>query len=415
MKTKTDLRILHLEDVPADVELVERQLRHTGHPLILRHAASREEFVRALDEFHPDVVLADYSLPHFDGLAAVRLARETDPDLPIIVVTGILGDEAAVDVIKAGANDYVLKDRLARLGSAVERAVEEGEQSRARKRAEAQIRTLNAELEQQNRRLEAASRMKSEFLANMSHELRSPLNGIIGFTELVYDGKVGPLPERAREFLGRIHSSARFLLYLINGILDLSKVEAGLLVFDPQPTSVSGIIQEVTGILGALAAQKQISIRTEIEAGADSVIIDPGRLKQILYNYLSNAVKFTGSGGHVVVRSKNHGAAEFRLEVSDTGVGIAEEDFPRLFVEFQQLDTTKSKRYQGTGLGLALTKHLAEAQGGRVGVESRVGKGSTFFVVLPRAPIPAHAELPCPGPDPGATRSAEERKLVPHA
>ena len=168
VSTAKELRILHLEDAPEDAELVERQLRHNGFPFVLRHAANRDEFVRALDEFHPDVILADYSLPNFDGLSAVRMVREKDPDLPIIVVTGILGDEAAVSMVKAGANDYVLKDRLARLGSAVERAVLEAEQSRARKRAEAEIRRINAELEQRvvarTAQLQAANQVKEELV-----------------------------------------------------------------------------------------------------------------------------------------------------------------------------------------------------------------------------------------------------------
>ena len=168
METKKDLRILHLEDVPEDAELVERQLRDARFPFLVQHAANRAEFVRALEEFHPDVILADYSLPDFDGLAAIQLARKMDPDLPIIVVTGVLGDEAAVSLIKAGANDYVIKDRLARLGSAVERAVEEAEQSRARRRAEAEILTLNAELERRvvarTAELQAANGLKDELI-----------------------------------------------------------------------------------------------------------------------------------------------------------------------------------------------------------------------------------------------------------
>jgi PAS domain S-box-containing protein len=256
-----------------------------------------------------------------------------------------------------------------------------------RKDLDDKLRSQNAALEEQNYRVNESSRLKSEFLANMSHELRSPLNGIIGFAELLYDGKLTPLPERPREFLGRIHSSATHLLQLINGVLDLSKVEAGRLEFCPERVSMTSVIKEVMGILGTLAAEKQIRMETVVDDSVETVFADAGRLKQILYNYLSNALKFTGAGGRVVVRLKGEGASEFRLEVSDTGVGISEKDIARLFVEFQQLDATKAKRYQGTGLGLALTKRIVEAQGGRVGVESELGQGSTFFAVLPRAPV----------------------------
>ncbi len=168
LEVQKDLRILHLEDVPADAELVERQLRSAGLRFRAEHVATRDAFVRALDEFHPDVVLADYSLPDFDGLSALRLVRERDTDLPIILVTGVLGDEAAVGLIKAGANDFVLKDRLARLPAAVKRAIKEAEQSRARKRAEAEIFALNAELERRviarTAELQAANRLKDELI-----------------------------------------------------------------------------------------------------------------------------------------------------------------------------------------------------------------------------------------------------------
>ncbi len=259
------------------------------------------------------------------------------------------------------------------------------------KQLEEQLRSQNLELEGQNRRIEAASRMKTEFLANMSHELRSPLNGIIGFSEILYDGKLGALPERPREFVGRIHASASHLLQLINGVLDLSKIEAGHLEFHPERLSVSQLIREVIGILSGLAAEKQIQVETEIGAGVDDVVIDASRLRQILYNYLSNALKFTGEKGRVVVRLKPENDTEFRLEVSDTGIGISEQDMTRLFVEFQQLDATTAKRYQGTGLGLAVTKRIVQAQGGRVGVDSMPGEGSTFFAILPRVALAASA------------------------
>lgn len=256
----------------------------------------------------------------------------------------------------------------------------------ARKNLEEQLRSQNLKLEERNRKIEEASRMKSAFLANMSHELRSPLNGILGFTELLYDGKLGKIPARPTEFLGRIHASASHLLQLINGVLDLSKIEAGHLEFKPQRILISPIVQEVTGILGSLAAEKKIRVETEVDPSADEVTIDASRFRQVLYNYLSNALKFTGEGGVVTVRVKPEGASEFRLEVSDTGIGVAEKDLPRLFVEFQQLDCSTAKRYQGTGLGLALTKRVVEGQQGRVGVVSAQGKGSVFFAVLPRSP-----------------------------
>jgi signal transduction histidine kinase len=257
-----------------------------------------------------------------------------------------------------------------------------------RKQLEEQLRTQYLALEDQNQRLNEASRMKSEFLANMSHELRSPLNGVIGFSELLFDGKLGPIEKRPREYIGRIHSSATHLLHLINGILDLSKVEAGRMDFRPERIVLSDVIREVTGSLGALADAKRIDVRTAIDAGVNEVCADPASLKQVLYNYLSNALKFTGNGGAIVVRSKPEGASHFRVEVADTGVGIREEDLGRLFVQFQQLDGGRAKRHQGTGLGLALTRRIVEAQGGRVGVESTRGRGSTFFAVLPRNLFP---------------------------
>jgi sigma-B regulation protein RsbU (phosphoserine phosphatase) len=163
-----DLRILHLEDIPSDAELIERQLRGAGLRFRSKQVSAKDAFARALDDFHPDVVLCDYQLPGFDGLSALRLVREWDPDLPVIVVTGILADEAAMSVIQAGANDYVLKDRLARLAPAVVRAVLEADQDRARKRAEAEIRTLNADLERRviarTAELQAANQLKEQLI-----------------------------------------------------------------------------------------------------------------------------------------------------------------------------------------------------------------------------------------------------------
>ncbi len=249
---------------------------------------------------------------------------------------------------------------------------------------EEQLQRKNEELDEQYRSIQEANRLKSEFLANMSHELRTPLNGIIGFTELIYEGQAGPVSNEQHEYLGNILSSSKHLLQLINDVLDLAKVEAGKMTFYPEVVDLEKLVSEVRDILRPLAANKRIRIHVMIDATLAGVTVDPSKFKQVLYNYLSNAIKFTLDEGQVTIRIRQEGAEAYILEVEDTGVGIQPEDVGRLFVEFGQLDTGTAKKYQGTGLGLALTKRIIEAQGGRVGVRSTPGQGSTFFATLPR-------------------------------
>jgi PAS domain S-box-containing protein len=233
-------------------------------------------------------------------------------------------------------------------------------------------------------KMQEASRLKSEFLANMSHELRTPLNAIIGFNELVYKGKAGPISERQQEYLNDSLCSARHLLQLINDVLDLAKVEAGKMEFRPQQVNLSQLVGEVRDVLRGLATGKRLRIETDIDESLSPVIVDSARVKQVLYNFLSNAIKFTNEGGTITIRIASHGTLLFRLDVVDTGIGISPENMDKLFVEFQQLDATTAKRYQGTGLGLALTKRIVEGHSGRVEVSSTLGVGSTFSAILPR-------------------------------
>src|SRR6185503_19884170 len=202
---------------------------------------------------------------------------------------------------------------------------------RERLRAD-EIRRRSAELEAQNRRIQEASRLKSEFLANMSHELRTPLNAIIGFAELLHDGQVEPGSPTHKEFLSDILTSGRHLLQLINDVLDLAKVEAGKLEFRPESVEVARLVSEVAAVLRTTAAQKQIRMDTQVDPTVISLTIDHARLKQVAYNYLSNALKFTPPGGNVTLRVRPDGPEQFRLEVQDSGIGIAPEDLGRLFV-----------------------------------------------------------------------------------
>jgi PAS domain S-box-containing protein len=238
--------------------------------------------------------------------------------------------------------------------------------------------------EQLGHALEAARNAvaaKGRFLASVSHELRTPLNAIIGFAEILYDGRVGEVSEDHKECLSDILVSARHLLQLINDILDLAKVEAGKMEFRPEVSKINLLVEEVRDVIRPLSEKGGQRLVLDV-VPALTAFLDPGRFKQVLYNYLSNAVKFTPPGGIVTVRIQLDGNECFLLEVEDTGIGIAADEVARLFQEFQQLPNSK-KAGQGTGLGLALTRHIVEAQGGTVAVRSVPGAGSVFSAIFP--------------------------------
>lgn len=231
--------------------------------------------------------------------------------------------------------------------------------------------------------LREANRMKSEFLANMSHELRTPLNGIIGFSEFLYDEKPGNLNDKQREYLQDILGSGRHLLRLINDLLDLSKVEAGKMELFPETFDMPKAIDEICVVVSPLAEKKNIAIHKNIAKDAGVITLDLQKLKQVLYNLLSNAIKFSDNNQAIEITADLHGENQLSIQIRDNGIGINPGDLGKLFVEFQQLDSGSARRYEGTGLGLALTKKLVEFQGGKITVTSTKNKGSTFTVVLP--------------------------------
>jgi signal transduction histidine kinase len=236
-------------------------------------------------------------------------------------------------------------------------------------------------LDEKSRELEAASRHKSEFLANMSHELRTPLNAIIGFSQVLREEMFGAVNEKQAEYLDDILSSANHLLSLINDILDLSKVEAGQIELDVAPFSLEDALESGVVMVRERATREHVRVVVSPAPGVELVAGDERRVRQVIFNLLSNAVKFTPSGGEVDVRARRVDG-EVRISVADTGPGIAPQDRERIFEEFQQTDAGIVQR-EGTGLGLALSKRLVELHGGRIWVESELGKGSTFVFTLP--------------------------------
>ncbi|HHT9123870.1 MAG TPA: ATP-binding protein, partial [Candidatus Wunengus sp. YC63] len=241
------------------------------------------------------------------------------------------------------------------------------------------------ELQKANIALEKANRLKSEFLATMSHELRTPLNSIIGFAEVLKDEVVGTLSTEQKEYLSDIHGSGQHLLNMINSILDLSKIEAGKLELHYEEFPVQEAINEVLNTIIGFSNKKGIRINTHIHEDVPSITVDKLKFKQIMFNLLSNAVKFTSENGRVTIDASLMNQ-RVQIAVSDTGIGIKSEDMDKIFEAFRQLDASYARRYEGTGLGLTLTKRLIELHGGKIWVISEFGKGSTFTFTLPIKP-----------------------------
>jgi len=259
--------------------------------------------------------------------------------------------------------------------------------------ANSELSQKKAELEDKNEELSRVNRMKTLFLANVSHELRTPLNSIIGFSELLQEKSFGELNEKQTQYSKFIHASGTHLLHLINSILDLSKIEAGRMDLAKEKFSVSELIGDAVGSVRPIAHKRNIGIDVKETRASIMITADRSKLKQVMLNLLSNAVKFNIEDGKVIVdwgvKEEPKGMTvgkSFYIEVTDTGMGIKEEDIKRLFTEFEQLDASITREHGGTGLGLALTKKLVELHGGNIRVESEHGKGCKFIVTVPQEP-----------------------------
>ena len=237
---------------------------------------------------------------------------------------------------------------------------------------------LFSEIGEKSRQLEVASQHKSQFLANMSHELRTPLNAILGYTELILDGIYGDMPDKARAVLDRVQSNGKHLLGLINDVLDLSKIEAGQLTLSLTDYSIKDVVHSVFSVVELLATAKQLALKIEVPPNLPKAHGDERRLAQVLLNLVGNAIKFTDNGEVAIKASASNGS--YTLSVHDTGPGIAEADRGKIFEEFQQADSSATKKKGGTGLGLSISKRIVEMHGGRIWVDFEHRRGVDLFV-----------------------------------
>jgi signal transduction histidine kinase len=251
-----------------------------------------------------------------------------------------------------------------------------------------ELMATNAELSRMKDEAQAASRAKSLFLANMRHELRTPLNAILGFADLLAEAPEGSITPAHREFAENILVSSRNLLALVNSILDLAKLEAGQLTLRRGPVDLRVALQDAAKPFKRPAEEGGLSLEVQVDGGVTQVDADAARLHQIIHNLLGNAVKFTPPGGSIVLAARTDDGARVAISVTDTGIGIAPEDHERVFNRFEQVDPSTTRAYQGTGLGLSLTRKLVELHGGGMELKSEIGEGSTFTVWLPAACVP---------------------------
>jgi len=332
-----------------------------------------------------NVVITDIRLPDINGMEILELAKEIDPDVAVIVMTGYASLETAVEAVNEGAYAYFVKPaNVDEIKTTIINALRQQRLSRENKRLVDDLQRSNKLLFEANKQLKKTTDAKSAFLASMSHELRTPLNTIIGFSELMIDEVPGEINEEQRQCLNDVLSSSKHLLSLINEVLDLSKIESGKVELRLSNIILTKVIESLKSTLMPILASRKQSLDIKIEEGLPSVYTDKAKLRQVLLNLLTNAIKFTSDGGKLKIEAIRDGDW-CQVSVIDNGTGIKKEDQERIFEPFTQIDALPEEKREGTGLGLALTKQLVEMCGGKIWVESEYGKGSQFTFTVPLA------------------------------
>jgi signal transduction histidine kinase len=400
---KDALDILIIDDDQVDRLAICRHLAKAPFEVRVTAAQTGNQARQKVSQQTFDSIFLDYQLPDVDGIHLLRQLRTSGVIHPIIVLTGRGDEKIAVELMKAGATDYLTKDQLTpggligRLRSALrvfraEQRVLAAENHVSQ--TNALLRRQNLELdhqrqqiEQQNRCLLEATRIKSEFLATVTHELRTPLNAILGFSRVLQLQLRGPLTDYQSKMVERISTNGEKLLNLVSDILNMAKLETSRLRLNPQTFNLVDLLHDTLAGLRPLADQKGLTVTTHIALTHDLVFNDPTRLQQVLANLISNAIKFTQEGT-ITVDIQDPAANCLEISVHDTGVGISEDQMATIFQPFYQLDQTTIRQFPGTGLGLTLTHSLVSLMEGFVTVTSQEGQGSVFRVSIPRDIVP---------------------------
>ena len=375
------LRVLLLEDSAFDAELLQEALCALYPAAVLELVRDEDGFLQALARGGFDVILSDHELPGFGGEQALDHAVALAPQVPFIFVSGVIGEDNAVELLKRGATDYVSKGRLGRLEIVLDRALREAEARRARQSAEEQLRTALEVAEVAKAEAERSNQAKDRFLAILSHELRTPLAPVALAARLLE--KAITVPEKYRDLLPMIQRNVALEARLIDDLLDHTSIASGKLGLNFEPVDLQALIPDVLAMVAEPLRKQQLSVDLQLQPEPAVVRADPQRLQQVVSNLVRNAIKFSRPGGRITLRTEVVGDT-VTLTCSDTGIGIEPDALHRIFTPFEQADGEVARRLGGLGLGLAIARHLVIEHGGELTADS-AGRdlGATFTVSLP--------------------------------
>ncbi len=369
--------VLGVDDEEGVRTLLERILTEAGYDVVA--VANGQEALDKVSQLQVRVVLSDIMMPGISGIEVLRKLTADRPDICVIMATAVADTQTAVDAMKLGAYDYISKPfNRDDLVMRVRRAIEKLE-------LEEKIKESAVELEVALREAQAANQSKGEFLASMSHELRTPLTAILGLTEVLQEEYFGKVNDKQKEYLKDIHESGQHLLSLINDILDLAKIEVGKIELERGPVVVKELLENSLVMIREKANKHSIKLEIDLAPEIEGLNIqaDGRKLKQIIFNLLSNASKFTPDGGHIQLSAKCEGG-KMVVAVTDNGIGIPPEKQENVFDEFYQVESALKDKTPGTGLGLPLSRKMVKMHGGELWCESEgEGKGSRFVFTLP--------------------------------
>lgn len=442
---KNAIRVLIIEDNDDDAQLEIDELKGGGYNIVFEQIETGEAMREALRDKKWDFIISDFSLPQFSGLDALAVLKQTGLDIPFILISGTIGEETAVNAMKAGAHDYIMKNNLKRLIPAFERELKEAKVRQLKREADEELKAsledltnqnaifqaLNSEYLKLNEKLkesldriqkmnseliiskdkaEESDRLKSSFLANMSHEIRTPLNGILGFSSLLKDEDL--TKKNAERYIDIIDSSGQQLLTIINDILDISKIEAGQIPISIEVVNITRLMNELLEQFRHQAEFKNLTLILNAGNLHENMKIntDGNRLRQILCNLLNNAIKFTSDGKVEFGLLRKGDYTEFY--VSDSGIGIAPKDQLLIFKPFRKVETSHTSKYGGTGLGLSISKAFVEKLGGTITLQSHPDEGSKFIFTIPETEITEPDQKKYPGTEQALHRNWKQKTIL---